>query len=90
MAQFRNLRDAPSARADARERVVIEDEGQGIEPGDVERLFKLSKDSSARATVRRAASAWGLRSRGPIWATSHMYRREEARMRVVLSLPKAA
>src|SRR5262249_35062892 len=74
--------------------VVIEDEGQGMEPGDLDRVFKpferleRSRNRQTGGIGLGLAIARGIA--GAHWGDIHMYRREEAGMRVVLPLPKAA
>jgi signal transduction histidine kinase len=74
--------------------VVIEDEGRGLEPGDVERVFKPFERLERSRNRETGGIGLGLAiARGIARAhfgEIHMYRREEAGMRVVLSLPKAA
>jgi signal transduction histidine kinase len=74
--------------------VVIEDQGQGMEPGDVERVFKPFERLDRSRNRETGGIGLGLAiARGIARAhlgDIHMYRREEAGMRVVLSLPKAA
>lgn len=80
-------------RADA-VNVVIDDEGLGMEPGDVERVFKPFERLERSRNRETGGIGLGLAiARGIARAhlgDIHMYRREAAGMRVVLSLPKAA
>ena len=84
-----SIEDSPDAV-----NVVIEDEGEGMEPGDVERLFKPFERLDRSRNRGTGGIGLGLAiARGIARAHSgdiHMYRREQAGMRVVLSLPKAA
>ncbi len=74
--------------------VVIEDEGQGMEPQDMERMFKPFQRLERSRNRETGGIGLGLAiARGIARAhlgDIHMYRREQAGMRVVLSLPKAA
>jgi signal transduction histidine kinase len=74
--------------------VIIEDEGQGMEPSDIERVFKPFERLERSRNRETGGIGLGLAiARGIARAhlgDIHMYRREESGMRVVLSLPKAA
>jgi signal transduction histidine kinase len=74
--------------------VVIDDEGQGMEPGEVERVFRPFERLEGSRNRETGGIGLGLAiARGIARAhlgDIHMYRREQAGMRVVLSLPKAA